>query len=84
MAVMTLGSVADALYTLTSFIYGKRSVRFVQSPPSHTLLHDLTTSVDSGSVGPVVDSVYSAEQIAQAQQSLEDRGGFGKRVVDLS
>jgi NADPH:quinone reductase-like Zn-dependent oxidoreductase len=74
----------DALYTLTSFIRGKRSVRFVQSPPSNTLLRDLTTLVDSGSGGPVVDSVYSAEQIAQAQQSLEDRGGFGKRVVDLS
>lgn len=35
-AVMALGSVADALYTLTSFIRGKRSVRFVQSPPSNT------------------------------------------------
>jgi hypothetical protein len=74
-----LGSVADALYTLIFFIRGKRSVRFVQSPPSNTLLHDLTTLVDSGSGGPVLDSVDSAEQIAQAQQSLEDRGGFGKR-----
>lgn len=81
MAIMTLGSVGDALYMMISVVFGRHSVRFVQRPPDHKLLRDLAALVESGAAVPIVDSLYSPDQIAFAHRSIEAGGGFGKRIL---
>ena len=68
---------------LASRVHGSRRVRFVQMPPTAQLLADLAGYVDAKSVVPVVEAVYPLEDIAAAHRSLENSGGFGKRVVQV-
>jgi NADPH:quinone reductase-like Zn-dependent oxidoreductase len=84
MAAMAIGSPGDLAYLLASRIHGGRRVRFVQSPPTAELLTALASYADAKSVVPVIDSVYSLDDIAAAHRSLEAGGGFGKRVVQIS
>ena len=84
MAAMALGSPADLAYLLTSGVHGSRRVRFVQSPATGPLLADLARYVDDKSVVPVVEAVYSLDDIAAAHRSLEASGGFGKRVIQVT
>jgi NADPH:quinone reductase-like Zn-dependent oxidoreductase len=83
MAAMALGSPADLAYLLASRVHGSRRVRFAQSPPTAGLLADLAGYVDAKTVTPVIDSVYPLAGIAAAHRSLEQSGGFGKRVVEV-
>jgi NADPH:quinone reductase-like Zn-dependent oxidoreductase len=84
MAAMALGSPADIAYLLASGLHGRRRVRFVQSPPTAALLADLAGYVDGKSVTPVIEAVYPLDDIAAAHRSLEESGGFGKRVVQVA
>lgn len=83
MAAMTIGSPADLAYLLASRVHGGRRVRFVQMPPTAQLLADLAGYVDAKSVVPVIEAVYPLEDIAAAHRSLENSGGFGKRVIQV-
>lgn len=84
MAAMAIGSPGDLAYLLVSRIHGSRRVRFVQSPPTAALLTALASYVDAKSVVPVIDSVYSLDDIAAAHRSLEASGGFGKRIIQVT
>lgn len=84
MAAMTIGSAADAAYLAASVIHGGRRVRFVQSPPTRDLLTALAAYVDGKSVVPVIEAIYPLEDIAAAHRSLEQSGGFGKRVIQVA
>jgi NADPH:quinone reductase-like Zn-dependent oxidoreductase len=84
MASMAIGSPGDIAYLVASRIHGSRRVRFIQSPPTAELLAALASYVDSKSVIPVIDSVYSLDDIAAAHRSLETSAGFGKRVVQIA
>jgi NADPH:quinone reductase-like Zn-dependent oxidoreductase len=84
MAAMAIGSPGDIAYLLASRIHGGRRVRFIQSPPTAGLLTALASYVDAKSVVPVIDSVYSLDDIAAAHRSLEASGGFGKRVIRVA
>jgi len=84
MAAMALGSPADLAYLLASGVHGSRRVRFVRSPATGPLLADLAGYVDDKSVTPVVEAVYSLDDIATAHRSLEKSGGFGKRVIQVA
>jgi NADPH:quinone reductase-like Zn-dependent oxidoreductase len=84
MAAMALGSPADIAYLLASGVHGRQRVRFVQSPPTAALLADLAGYVDGKSVTPVIEAVYPLDDIAAAHRSLEESGGFGKRVVQVA
>ena len=81
---MTIGSAADAAYLAASVIRGGRRVRFVQSPPTRDLLTALAAYVDGKSVVPVIEAIYPLEDIAAAHRSLEQSGGFGKRVIQVA
>lgn len=81
MAAMAIGSPADLAYVLASRVHGRRRVRFTQSPATGPLLADLAGYVDAKSVTPVIEAVYPLDDIAAAHRSLENSGGFGKRVV---
>jgi NADPH:quinone reductase-like Zn-dependent oxidoreductase len=83
MAAMAIGSPADLAYLLASRVHGSRRVRFAQSPPVAALLTDLVGYADAKIVTPVIDSVYPLADIAAAHRSLEQSGGFGKRVVEI-
>jgi NADPH:quinone reductase-like Zn-dependent oxidoreductase len=84
MAAMAIGSPADVAYLLASRIYGRRRIRFTQSPPTTALLTALAGYVSDKAVTPVIDSVYPLDDIAAAHRSLETSGGFGKRVIQVA
>jgi NADPH:quinone reductase-like Zn-dependent oxidoreductase len=84
MAAMAIGSPGDVAYLLASAVHGRRRVRFIQAPPTTQLLTDRAGYVDAKSVVPVIDSVYPLEEIAAAHRSLEESGGFGKRVIQIT
>ena len=84
MAVMTIGSPRDAVYLAVSLVHGGRRARFVQVPPTAELLTALAGYVDAKSVTPVVEAVYPLGGIAAAHHSLEQSGGFGKRVIQVA
>jgi NADPH:quinone reductase-like Zn-dependent oxidoreductase len=84
MAAMAIGSPADIAYLLASRVHGRRRVRFVQSPATGPLLADLAGYVDAKSVTPVIEAVYPLDDIAAAHRSLEQSGGFGKRVIQVA
>jgi NADPH:quinone reductase-like Zn-dependent oxidoreductase len=84
MAVMTPGSPSDLGYLLASGVHGSRRARFAQSPATAPLLADLAGYVECRSVTPVIEAVYSLDGIAAAHRSLEQGGGFGKRVIQVA
>jgi NADPH:quinone reductase-like Zn-dependent oxidoreductase len=84
MAAMAPGSPRDVAYLVASLIHGRRRVEYFQIPPSAELLTALAGYVDGRSVTPVVEAVYSLDDIAAAHRSLETSGGFGKRVIQIT
>ncbi len=84
MAAMAIGAPADVVYLLASRVHGSRRVRFVQSPATAALLADLAGYVDEKSVTPVIEAVYPLDEIAAAHRSLQNSGGFGKRVIRIA
>lgn len=84
MFALNLGGFSDVLYLLASKIYGKRRVRFVQAPPTHEILKDLTAFIDKHNIVPSIEKIYSMDEIVSAHRSMETPGGFGKRVIQIN
>ena len=64
-------------------IEGERA-RYFQIPPTAELLTTLAGYVDGKSVAPVIEAVYSLDNIVAAHRSAETSGGFGKRVIRVA
>jgi NADPH:quinone reductase-like Zn-dependent oxidoreductase len=81
MATIAVASPRSVAYLLASTVFGSRRVRFYSCDPKRALFADLTASVESGAIRPVVDSVFPLTDIAAAHRALEAGGGRGKQVV---
>ncbi len=68
-------------YILASTLFGSKRVQFFSATPMREIMTDLAAYVDTGSIHPVVHSIYDLDNIAEAHISLEAEGGRGKRVV---
>lgn len=80
---ITVGGLSDILYMLGSKIFGKRSVRLIQSPPDGKMLAALTEYVDKKGLLPVIEKIYSMEEIVAAHRLLEAGGVLGKIVIKI-
>jgi len=84
MAAMATSSPRDVAYLVASLIYGSRRVQYFQIPPTAELLTALAGYADGKSVVPVVEAVYSLDDITAAHRDLETSSRFGKRVIQVT
>lgn len=84
MVTIALEPPLRALGTIVaSTIFGARRIRFFEGNPKRELFADLARHVERGALRPVIDSVYTLDEIAEAHRAAETRGGRGKRVIKL-
>ncbi|MFI1481874.1 zinc-binding alcohol dehydrogenase family protein [Streptomyces sp. NPDC020747] len=82
--MVTVGLSASALGAIAaSSVHGSRRIRTFSANPETAVLRDLADHVASGSLRPVIDSVYPLADIAVAQQAFERGGVVGKHVVTV-
>ena len=83
--MVTVGLSASALAAIgLSTIHGSRRIRSFSANPDTALLRDLAVHVVSGSLGPVVSSVFPLADIAAAQEAFSRGGILGKLVIDVA
>ncbi|MFF4414333.1 NAD(P)-dependent alcohol dehydrogenase [Streptosporangium sp. NPDC001559] len=70
-------------YIVGSAVHGSRRVRFFSGNPRHELFAELARHAENGDVRPVVDTVHSLADIANAHRALEAGGVRGKHVIQL-
>ncbi|MFD7923851.1 NAD(P)-dependent alcohol dehydrogenase [Streptomyces sp. NPDC059740] len=68
-------------YVLASAVHGRSRVRFFSGNPRTSLLTELTSYAEEGTLRPVVDTVFPLAGIADAHRALEAGGVRGKYVV---
>lgn len=71
-------------FVALSTVHGSRRIRFFRGKPSTEVLRHLAELVDAGAITPVVDTVHSLENIAQAHRALADGGVRGKHVIEVA
>lgn len=69
---------------MTSLLYGGHRTRLALGFSTHKRLDNLKKMVNDGNVIPMIDSVYSMEQIAKAHTRAEERGIFGKIIIQIA
>ncbi|MFE1499790.1 zinc-binding dehydrogenase [Streptomyces albidoflavus] len=69
--------------TLASTIHGSRRIRVFSGSPDTALLTELTRYAENGDIAPVVDTVHSLDNIADAHRALEAGGVRGKHVIRI-
>lgn len=69
---------------LSSLIHGKHRTRLALGFSTKKRLDSLRQMVVNGDVVPIIDSVYAIEQIAEAHSRAEERGIFGKIVINIA
>lgn len=67
-----------------SVVFGKHRSRLVIAFPNNENLSHLAKLVDNGDIITEIDSIYSFENVVQAHKRAEERGIFGKIVVDIN
>lgn len=70
-------------YILFSSVHGSRRVRLFFGHPRRELFAELAGAIDRGELHPIVDEVYSLDQISDAHARLERGGVRGKVVLDV-
>ncbi len=63
---------------------GELLIRQMVSIPKTQQLATLTALVESGTLCPVIDSVYPLDEIAAAHERAEQHGTVGKIVIDIA
>ena len=81
MVTVVVGKIGNAM---TSMIHGKQRIRLALGFSTHKRLDYLKKLVNSGKVTPVIDSVYPMEQIEKAHARAEERGIFGKIIIQIA
>lgn len=76
--------VSNAFQVLTSLIHGKHRTRLALGFSNHRRLDALKEMVNRGEIVPVIDSVYSMEEIVKAHRRAEERGILGKIVIRIA
>jgi NADPH:quinone reductase-like Zn-dependent oxidoreductase len=76
--------IRSALAVGTSFLFGRRRIRFFRASPTPESLSDMARLADAGAIEPVIQQVYTLDDIATAHTDLESGGTFGKRVFAIS
>ena len=71
-------------YIAASVIFGSRRVRFFSAVPGRSELDDLARLVEAGRVRPVIDTVHTLDEIADAHRALEAGGVRGKHVIQIA
>jgi NADPH:quinone reductase-like Zn-dependent oxidoreductase len=65
-------------------VHGPRRIRTFSANPDTAVLRDLAGYVTSGTLRPVVKSVYPLEDIAAAHRAFAQAGVLGKHVLTIS
>ncbi|MFJ5307001.1 zinc-binding alcohol dehydrogenase family protein [Streptomyces sp. NPDC088350] len=82
--MVTVGLSPSALAAIAaSSVHGSRRIRTFSANPETPVLRDVADLVTSGSLRPVIDSVYPLADIAAAHQAFERGGVAGKHVVTV-
>ena len=76
--------VSDALNVLTSLVHGKHRTHLALGFSTKKRLDYLKDMVIKGQIVPVIDSVYSIDQIVEAHKRAEERGVLGKIVINIA
>jgi NADPH:quinone reductase-like Zn-dependent oxidoreductase len=69
---------------LVSQLFGRRRIRFSRNVPSTADMDGLRTAVEEGTIRPVVQRVFSLDQIVEAHHEAEAGGALGKRVITMT
>lgn len=76
--VQSFGNIIPSLFK------GRHRTRLALGFSTQKRLNYLSQLVSEGKVVPVIDSVYSLEQIADAHRRAEERGILGKVIISIS
>lgn len=68
---------------LASLRFGRHRTRFVTGIPHTRQLDALANAVEADQIRPVINSVFSLDQISQAHARAEQRGILGKIVISI-
>lgn len=83
MVTIAFGSPATLVAIAWSLVHGSRRIRTFVGQPATDVIVRLTELVEAGAIRPVIDSIHSLENIAEAHRAQEAGGGRGKRVVAI-
>jgi NADPH:quinone reductase-like Zn-dependent oxidoreductase len=67
-----------------SLRHGVHRVRFCRDVPRTAKMQHLTHLVEAGAITPVVQEIYSLDQVAGAHRDAERGGVLGKRVIRIA
>lgn len=81
MVTVAFSSIGSVAAIALSAIYGRQRIRTFAGQPPLGRMAQLTDVVEAGGIMPVVEEIYSLEQIADAHRAVEAGGGRGKRVI---
>lgn len=81
MITTAFGSAGAMASIVSSTVFGAKRIRSFSNYPDQPLLADLTALVDTGAVRPIIDTVYSLQQITDAHRALSTSGRTGKLVL---
>ncbi len=60
-----------------------RRMKLFSNNPSPARIAELTAAAESGTIRPMIDTVYSIDDIAKAHERLEAGGIRGKYIIDM-
>ncbi|GLY94127.1 zinc-binding dehydrogenase [Actinoplanes sp. NBRC 103695] len=83
--MVTVGLSGPAIAAIAaSAVYGSRRIRTFSADPRTAQLTELAEQVASGAVVPVIDGVYSLDDIASAHRAFDKGGALGRQVVKIA
>jgi NADPH:quinone reductase-like Zn-dependent oxidoreductase len=83
--MVTVGLSGPAIAAIAaSTVFGSRRIRTFSANPRAAQLTELAEQVASGAVVPVIDGMYSLDDVASAHHAFDKGGALGRQMVQIA
>jgi D-arabinose 1-dehydrogenase-like Zn-dependent alcohol dehydrogenase len=83
--MVTVGLSGPAIAAIAaSTVFGSRHIRTFSANPRTAQLTALAEQVASGAVVPVIDGMYSLDDVASAHHAFDKGGALGRQMVQIA